>query len=78
MSTEHQQYSLLNQADAIKEFAKLNPRAFDSYVQQFDRTVSGQDQVISTAQYSGYLQFKAVQRQAQEQAQGSEDGAYAR
>src|SRR4051812_28277068 len=24
MSTEHQQYSLLNQADAIKEFAKLN------------------------------------------------------
>ncbi len=42
-----------------KEFAALNPRAFDSYVQQFDRTVSGQDQVISTAQYSGYLQFKA-------------------
>src|SRR4051794_17300707 len=24
MSTEHQQYSLLNQADAIQEFAKLN------------------------------------------------------
>jgi iron(III) transport system substrate-binding protein len=42
-----------------KEFATLNPRAFDSYVQQFDRTVSGQDQVICTAQYSGYLQFKA-------------------
>ena len=42
-----------------KEFATLNPRAFDSYVQQFDRTVSGQDMVISTAQYSGYLQFKA-------------------
>ena len=42
-----------------KDFAALNPRAFDSYVQQFDRTVSGQDQVISTAQYSGYLQFKA-------------------
>ena len=42
-----------------KEFATLSPRAFDSYVQQFDRTVSGQDQVICTAQYSGYLQFKA-------------------
>jgi iron(III) transport system substrate-binding protein len=42
-----------------KEFATLNPRAFDSYVQQFDRTVSGQDTVICTAQYSGYLQFKA-------------------
>jgi iron(III) transport system substrate-binding protein len=42
-----------------KEFATLDPRAFDSYVQQFDRTVSGQDQVICTAQYSGYLQFKA-------------------
>jgi iron(III) transport system substrate-binding protein len=42
-----------------KEFATLNPTAFDSYVQQFDRTVSGQDMVICTAQYSGYLQFKA-------------------
>jgi iron(III) transport system substrate-binding protein len=41
------------------DFGALNPRAFDSYVQQFDRTVSGQDQVICTAQYSGYLQFKA-------------------
>ena len=45
--------------DYWKEFGKQNPRAFDSYVQQFDRTVSGQDQIISTAQYSGYLQFKA-------------------
>ena len=35
------------------------PRAFDSYVQQFDRTVNGQDHLIHTAQYSGYLQFKA-------------------
>ncbi|MDR3536659.1 MAG: extracellular solute-binding protein [Acetobacteraceae bacterium] len=41
------------------KFADLTPRAFDSYVQQYDRTVSGQDMVISTAQYSGYLQFKA-------------------
>jgi iron(III) transport system substrate-binding protein len=45
--------------DYWKQFATLEPRAFDSYVQQFDRTVSGQDQVICTAQYSGYLQFKA-------------------
>ena len=45
--------------DYWKKFAELNPRAFDSYVQQFDRTVNGQDKVISTAQYSGYLQFKA-------------------
>ena len=45
--------------DYWKAFAKQNPRAFDSYVQQFDRTVSGQDQIIATAQYSGYLQFKA-------------------
>ncbi len=42
-----------------QEFAKLEPRAFDSYVQQYDRTISGQDEVISTAQYSGYLQSKA-------------------
>jgi iron(III) transport system substrate-binding protein len=45
--------------DYWKKFAELNPRAFDSYVQQFDRTVNGQDKVIDTAQYSGYLQFKA-------------------
>jgi iron(III) transport system substrate-binding protein len=42
-----------------KQFAELKPRGFDSYVQQFDRTVSGQDQVIATAQYSGYLVFRA-------------------
>jgi iron(III) transport system substrate-binding protein len=40
-------------------FANQKPRAFDSYVQQFDRMVNGQDKVIHTAQYSGYLQFKA-------------------
>ena len=45
--------------DYWKEFGKLNPRAFDSYVQQFDRAVSGQDMVICTAQYSGYLQSRA-------------------
>ena len=45
--------------DYWKKFGDLNARAFDSYVQQFDRTVNGQDKVICTAQYSGYLQFKA-------------------
>ena len=59
---QHETWMLIKQLHGDtywKEFAKLSPRAFDSYVQQFDRTVSGQDQVISTAQYSGYLQFKA-------------------
>ena len=59
---QHEAWMLMKQTlgDSYwKEFATLNPRAFDSYVQQFDRTVSGQDQVICTAQYSGYLQFKA-------------------
>ena len=39
-------------------FATLKPHAFDSYVQQFDRLVSGQDKVAMTAQYSGYLIMK--------------------
>ncbi len=39
--------------------AELKPRGFDSYVQQYDRMVSGQDHVVSTAQYSGYLISKA-------------------
>ena len=43
----------------FKKFAELKPRAFDSYVQQFDRMVNGQDKVVHTAQYSGYLEFKA-------------------
>ena len=42
-----------------EKFAELKPRAFDSYVQQFDRLVSGQDKVVMTAQYSGYLIMKA-------------------
>lgn len=59
---QHETWYLIRQIygeDYWKAFAALEPRAFDSYVQQFDRTVNGQDQVISTAQYSGYLQFKA-------------------
>jgi iron(III) transport system substrate-binding protein len=59
---QHETWYLLRQIlgeDYWKKFAAQEPRAFDSYVQQFDRTVNGQDKVISTAQYSGYLQFKA-------------------
>ncbi len=59
---QHLTYEMLKQHVSPtywQKFAELQPRAFDSYVQQFDRTVSGQDQVIHTAQYSGYLQFKA-------------------
>ena len=59
---QHETWSLIKGIygdDYWKKFAELKPRAFDSYVQQFDRTVSGQDKIIGTAQYSGYLQFKA-------------------
>jgi iron(III) transport system substrate-binding protein len=45
--------------DYWTKFAEQQPRAFDSYVQQFDRAVNGQDKIIATAQYSGYLQFEA-------------------
>ena len=45
--------------DYWKQFAELKPHGFDSYVQQFDRTISGQDTMIATAQYSGYLAAKA-------------------
>ena len=45
--------------DYWKKFAALKPRAFNSYVQQFDRLVNQQDKVIHTAQYAGYLEWKA-------------------
>jgi len=45
--------------DYWQHFLPLKPRAFDSYVQQFDRLVNGQDKVVMTAQYSGYLIMKA-------------------
>ncbi len=45
--------------DFWQKFGALKPRGFDSYVQQYDRTVSGQDKVVATAQYSGYLIAKA-------------------
>jgi iron(III) transport system substrate-binding protein len=41
------------------QFAKQKPRAFDSWVQQFERCSNGQDKIIGTAQYSGYLSMKA-------------------
>lgn len=41
-----------------EDFAKQKPRAFDSYVQQFDRIINGEDKFAHTAQYSGYLEFK--------------------
>src|SRR5665213_62631 len=44
--------------DYWKKFAELKPRAFDSYVQQYDRLVNQQDKIIHTAQYSGYLEWK--------------------
>jgi iron(III) transport system substrate-binding protein len=45
--------------DYWKKFAELKPRAFDSYVQQYDRLVNRQDRLIHGAQYSGYLEWKA-------------------
>lgn len=45
--------------DYWPNFAAQKPRAFDSYVQQYDRLSNGEDKVVSTAQYSGYLEFKA-------------------
>jgi len=41
------------------KFAEQKPRAFDSWVQQFERCSNGQDKIIGTAQYSGYLEMKA-------------------
>ena len=49
----------LHGPDYWKKFAELKPRAFDSYVQQYDRLVNQQDKIIHTAQYSGYLEWKA-------------------
>lgn len=45
--------------DYWTKFAALKPRGFDSYVQQYDRMVSGQDLIVHTAQYSAYLLAKA-------------------
>jgi iron(III) transport system substrate-binding protein len=45
-------------AEFWQKLAQQEPRAFDSYVQQFDRLVNGQDKVAESAQYSGFLEFK--------------------
>jgi iron(III) transport system substrate-binding protein len=45
--------------DYFTKMAAVKPRAFDSYVQQYDRAVNRQDKIIHTAQYSGFLEFKA-------------------
>jgi iron(III) transport system substrate-binding protein len=45
--------------DYFKKFATQKPRAFDSYVQQYDRLTNGQDKVIMGAQYSGAVEFQA-------------------
>lgn len=59
---QHMTWYLLRQLygdDYWQKFAALNPKAFDSYVQQYGRTVDGQEKIIHTAQYSGYLLAKA-------------------
>ncbi len=45
--------------DFWKRLASQKPKAFDSYVQQYDRAVNGEDKIVIGAQYSGYLEFKA-------------------
>jgi iron(III) transport system substrate-binding protein len=59
---QHVEWYMLRQLygnDFWSQLAPLKPHAFDSYVQQFDRLVNGQDKVALTAQYSGYLMMKA-------------------
>jgi iron(III) transport system substrate-binding protein len=59
---QHVEWYVLRQLygnDFWPKLAPLKPHAFDSYVQQFDRLVNGQDKVALTAQYSGYLIMKA-------------------
>jgi iron(III) transport system substrate-binding protein len=48
--------------DFWTKFAELKPRGFDSYVQQFDRAIGGQDKIVAVAQYSGYLISKSKWR----------------
>lgn len=58
---QHFVWYMLNKelgADYWKKLAQQEPRAFDSYVQQYDRLVNGQDKLVESAQYSGYLEFK--------------------
>jgi iron(III) transport system substrate-binding protein len=41
-----------------KEFAKLNPHAFDSRVQLFDRLSKGDDTITAIGEYPAYILFK--------------------
>jgi iron(III) transport system substrate-binding protein len=45
-------------ADFWKEFAKLNPHAFDSRVQLFDRLAKGDDTITAIGEYPAYILFK--------------------
>ncbi len=45
-------------ADFWKEFAKQNPRGFDSRVQLFDRLARGDDKVCAVAEYAAYTLYK--------------------
>ncbi|MBV9262539.1 MAG: extracellular solute-binding protein [Pseudolabrys sp.] len=42
-----------------KEFAKLQPHAFDSRVQLFDRLAKGDDTITSIGEYPAYILFKS-------------------
>ena len=58
-----------------KEFAKQQPRGFDSRVQLFDRLAKGDDKITALAEYSGYTLYK--QRGAEIEFVGPEDGLVA-
>ena len=45
-------------ANFWKEFAKQNPRGFDSRVQLFDRLAKGDDKVCAVAEYAAYTLYK--------------------
>jgi iron(III) transport system substrate-binding protein len=42
-----------------KEFAKLNPHAFDSRVQLYDRLAKGDDKITAIGEYPAYILFKS-------------------
>ena len=42
-----------------KEFAKLQPHAFDSRVQLFDRLSKGDDMITAIGEYPAYILFKS-------------------
>ena len=44
--------------DFWKEFAKQQPRGFDSRAQLFDRLAKGDDKICALAEYAGYTLFK--------------------